>query len=178
MSTPQTPTTSAPATTGSAAPSASTASQGTVDRINAGAGTSFGMPSGIKLDQFDGSDWANWSGIMEAILTLHEAEDLLQYNTAPINVPNTDWDSLQRRTKAYLRLYIKPDVYSLIASNTDLPSFKDKWDKLRNTYGGASGSTTAFNLWRQLTQANLDDSAPMAQQLAKINEIRVGLTNA
>jgi len=42
--------------------------------------------------------------------------------------------------RAYLRLYIKPDVYSLIASTTDLPTFKDKWDKLKDTYGGASGS--------------------------------------
>ena len=55
--------------------------------------------------------------------------------------------------KAYLHLYVKLDIYSLIASNTNLPTFKDKWDKLQDTYGGASGSTTVFNLWRQLTQA-------------------------
>src|SRR5712672_4675409 len=48
------------------------------------------------------------------------------------------------------------------------------WD----TYGGASGSTTDFNLWRQLIQARLDKSTPMAHQLAKINEMRVVLTNA
>jgi len=41
-----------------------------------------------------------------------------------------------------------------------------------------SSSTTVFNLWRQLTQARLDKSTPMAHQLAKINEMRVVLTNA
>ena len=115
---------------------------------------------------------------MEAILTLHEADDILRFEVAPNNIPVIEWESVQRRTKAYLRLYIKPDVYSLIASNTDLPSFKSKWDKLKDTYGGASGSTTVFNLWRQLTQATLIDSAPMAQQLAKINEVREALSNA
>src|SRR5712671_2909717 len=48
------------------------------------------------------------------------------------------------------------------------------WD----TYGGASGSTTVFNVWRQLTQARLDESTLMAHQLDKINEMRVVLTNA
>src|SRR5712672_395309 len=47
------------------------------------------------------------------------------------------------------------------------------WD----TYGGASGSTTVFNLWRQLIQARLDESTLMAHQLAKINKTCVVLTN-
>jgi len=51
-------------------------------------------------------------------------------------------------------------------------------DKLRDTYGGASGSTTVFNLWRQLTQARVDKSTLMAHQLAKINETCIALTNA
>src|SRR5712672_4279044 len=79
--------------------------------------------------------------------------------------------------KAYLHLYVKLDVYSLITSNTNLPTFKDKWDKLQDTYGAASGSTTVFNLWRQLTQVQLDELTPMAHQLAKINETCVVLTN-
>ena len=163
------------ATSGSTPP---TASAGAKDRVNNAYGATFGIPTGLKLDQFDGSDWGNWSSIMEAILTLHEADDILRFEVAPNNIPVIEWESVQRRTKAYLRLYIKPDVYSLIASNTDLPSFKSKWDKLKDTYGGASGSTTVFNLWRQLTQATLIDSAPMAQQLAKINEVREALSNA
>jgi len=114
---------------------------------------------------------------MEAILTLHEAEDLLRFTSAPTNVPTIEWESIQRRVKAYLCLYIKPDVYSLIASGTDLPTFKDKWDKLKDTYGSTSSSTTMFNLWRQLTQATLDDSIPMAQQLVKINETCEALSN-
>src|SRR5882672_9943941 len=85
--------------------------------------TTFGMPAGIKLDQFDGLDWATWSGILEAILTLHEAEDLLRFTDVPGNITEEQWGSLQRRTKAYLHLYVKLDVYSLIALNTDLPTF-------------------------------------------------------
>ena len=158
---PQTPPTSTATTSGSAA-SASTGSvsgsTGTKVWVNNTYGSTFGIPTRIKLEQFNGSDWANWSGIMEAILMLHEADDLLRFRTAPANVPDIKWESIQRRIKVHLRLYIKPDVYSLIASRTDLPTFKDKWDKLKDTYGGASGSTTAFNLWRQLTQATLDDS--------------------
>src|SRR5712671_574138 len=178
---PQTPSTSTMTTSGSVA-SASTGSvsrsAGTKDRVNNTYGSTFGIPTRIKLEQFDGLDWANWSGIMEAILTLHEAKDLLRFTSAPTNVPTIEWESIQRRVKAYLHLYIKPDVYSLIASGTDLPTFKDKWDKLKDTYSGASSSTTAFNLWRQLTQATLDDSIPMAQQLAKINETHEALSNA
>jgi len=105
-------------------------------------------------------------------------EDLLRFTNTPTNITEEQWGSLQRRTKAYLHLYIKLDIYSLITSNTDLPTFKDKWDKLRDTYGGASSSTTVFNLWRQLTQARLDESTPMAYQLAKINETYIALTNA
>ena len=148
------------------------------NRIQNSINTTFGMPSGIHLSQFDGSDWSNWSGTIEAILTLHEAKDVILHSSIPTGVDADNWSSVQRRSKAYLRLYVKPDVYSLIASDADLPSFKDKWDKLKNTYGGASGSTTIFNLWIQITQAHLDDAQPMATQLAKINEARVALSNA
>src|SRR5258707_5012850 len=136
------------------------------------------MPSGIKLSQFDGSDWSNWSGILEALLTLHEAEDVFALKMAPSRVDKGEWDSLQRRTKAYLCLYVKPNIFSLIASDAKFPTFKDKWDKLKEVYGGATSSTTIFNLWIQLTQACLDNSQPMTSQLAKLNEARVNLSNA
>src|SRR5258707_2092099 len=148
------------------------------NRIGQAYNTTFGMPSGIKLSQFDGSDWSNWSGILEALLTLHEAEDVFALKTAPSRVDKGEWDSLQRRTKAYLHLYVKPDVFSLIASDAKFPTFKDKWEKLKQVYGGATGSTTIFNLWIQLTQACLDDSQPMTSQLAKLNEAWVNLSNA
>ena len=151
---------------------------GATTRIAQAYNTTFGMPSGIILNQFDGSDWSNWSGILEALLTLHEAEDVFTVTSAPSGVDKDEWDSIQRRTKAYLRLYVKPDVFSLVASDTDFPTFKDKWDKLKQVYGGATGSTTIFNLWIQLTQARLDDSQPMTSQLAKLNEARVNLSNA
>ena len=111
-------------------------------------------------------------------MILNGAEDLINLRAAPANASPDNWTSVQKSTKAYLRLYIKPDIYSLIASDVDLPTFYDKWEKLKGTYGGASGSTTVFNLWRQLTQCKLDDSTSMATQLAKINETRVALSNA
>src|SRR5260370_29396150 len=75
-------------------------------------------------------------------------------------------------------IYVKPDVFSLIASDAEFPTFKDKWEKLKQVYSGATGSTTIFNLWIQLTQACLDDSQPMTSQLAKLNEAWVNLSNA
>src|SRR5712671_4892149 len=131
---PQMPPTSTATTsrsTASASAGSVSRSAGTKDRVNNTYTSTFGIPTRIKLEQFDGSDWANWSRIMEAILTLHEADDLLRFRSAPTNVPTLEWESVQRRVKVYLRLYIKPDVYSLIASATDLPTFKDKWTNLK-----------------------------------------------
>jgi len=146
--------------------------------MNQAYATTFSMPSGIKLSQFDGSDWSNWSGMLEALLTLHEAEDVFLMTLAPSGVDIDEWSSIQRRTKVYLCLYVKPDIFSLIASDSELLTFKEKWDKLKQVYGGATGSTTIFNLWIQLTQAHLDDSQPMTSQLAKLNEAQVNLFNA
>src|SRR6266576_6369640 len=116
--------------------------------------------------------------MLKALLTLHEAEDIFSNTLAPIEVDTGKWNSIQMRTKAYLCLYVKPDVFSLISSETDFPTFKDKWDKLKQVYGGATGSTTIFNLWIQLTQAHLDDSQLMTSQLVKLNEAQVNLSNA
>jgi hypothetical protein len=101
---------------------------GATIHIGSTANTTFGMPAGITLPQFDGTGWANWSGILEALLVLHEAKDVFLIDTCPPSVNQDDWNSIQRRTKAYLRLYVKQDIYSLITNNTTLPSFKHKWD--------------------------------------------------
>jgi|HubBroStandDraft_3_1064219.scaffolds.fasta_scaffold53423_2 hypothetical protein len=124
-----------------------------VSRLGTASASVFNMPLGITLPLFDGTEWQNWSGILKALLALHEAEDVFDLNTRPNQVSIEDWNSVQRRTKAYLHQYVKQDVYSLIASETDYPTFKHKWDRLKKTYGGASGSTTIFNLWIQLMQA-------------------------
>ena len=120
-----TSTTSAPAATGTttSAPAPATGSTG---RVSNAYQATFGMPSGIHLTQFDGSGWSVWSGTIEAILTLHEAEDVFTLTSPPSGIDQGSWDSVQKRTKAYLRLYVKPDVYSLIASDTDYPTFKEK----------------------------------------------------
>ena len=52
--------------------------------------STFGMPSGIKLSQFDGSNWSNWSGMLKVLLTLHEAEDIFTIKLAPPQVDKED----------------------------------------------------------------------------------------
>jgi hypothetical protein len=167
-------TSTVPATVPATAPTAA------ITRISNTSLSTFGLPSGIALPQLDGSNWAHWSGTLEALLSLFEAEDVIRLSTNPdpANVSAEVWDSLQRRAKAYLCLYTKQDVYSLVASDVDLLTFKHKWDVLKVTYSGESGSTTIFNMWINLTQAKLDNSAPLAPQLAKLNETRVALSNA
>ena len=156
-------------------PSAGTTSATRISNAN---NSTFAVPNGIALTQFNRSDWANWSNTLEAVLCLHEADDIIRHATPPAGVDVGEWNVVHRRGLAYLHLFIKPDIYSLIASSVDYPTFFDKWQLLSHTYGGTSGSTTIFNLWISITQAHLDDSAPMAPQLAKLNETRVALFNA
>ena len=147
-------------------------------RIASASATTFNVPHGVNLPRFNGKDWANWSGTMEAILVLYEADDVIRYDACPSGVDKDDWAQVHRRAKAYLRLYIESHIYSQIASEMDYPTFKDKWNVLKRLYGGAAGSTAIFNTWIELIQARLDDSAPLATQLAKLNETRVTLANA
>jgi hypothetical protein len=124
--------------------------------------TTFGMPSSIKLSQFDGSNWSNWLGELEALLILHEAKDIFAIKLVPSGVNQGKGNSLQRRIRAYLCLYVRPNIFSLIISDAEFLTFKDKWDKLKQVYGNATSSTTIFNLWIQLIQACLNDSLPMS----------------
>src|SRR6201981_3355720 len=163
---------------GSTAPATGNTGGSTNGQLSNAYGSQFTIPSGFKLEQFDGTGWAEWSDMIEAIITLQEAEDIITLDSPPTGFDQPDWDSIQRRTKAYLRLYTKTDVYSLISSNTDYPTFKSKWNKLKETYGGVSGSTTVFNLWRQFSTALLSDTEPMTPQLTKLNQLCSSLTNA
>jgi hypothetical protein len=118
-------TSTAPATTGTTGTAATT-------HISNASLSTFGLPSGIALPQLDGSNWAHWSGTLEAILTLHEAEDVIRLSTNPdpANISAEVWDSLQRRAKAYLCLYTKQDVYSLVASDvTFLLDVSQTWTR-------------------------------------------------
>ena len=115
---------------------------------------------------------------MEAILVLYEADNVIWYDACPSEVDKDDWAQVHRRAKAYLCLYIEPHIYSNIASEVEYPTFKEKWNVLQHLYGGAAGSTAIFNTWIELIQARLDDSEPLATQLAKLNETRVTLANA
>ena len=72
----------------------------------------FRIPPGVKLQQFDGSNWSDWSGTSEAILTLYKAEDHLHYCTPPYDVDPVEWANVQWQLKAYLCLYMSSGVYS------------------------------------------------------------------
>ena len=147
-------------------------------RVAQSYGATFSIPSGVKLPQFDGTGYAEWAGTFEALLTIQEAEDHLTTDTAPADADQDEWDALERRLKAYLRLYMTAGVYSQISDEASFPNLKDKWDQLKKLYSGASGSTTVFNDWIALTQAKLDENLPMGPQLTKLNEACVNLANA
>src|SRR6266571_6809169 len=145
-------------------------------RIKAAAASAFTVPSGTHLEALSGQNWSVWSGTIGALLQLNEVEDILTHDTSPSGVNADEWSSIQRKTMAYLRLHCTPDVFSIVESEVDFPTFKDKFDRLRETYGG-TGSTAIFNLWIELTQARLDEGSPLAPQLAKLNEAHVKLSN-
>src|SRR6266571_1204144 len=146
-------------------------------RIKAAAASAFTVPSGTHLEALSGQNWSVWSGTIGALLQLNEVEDILTHDTSPSGVDADEWSSIQRKTMAYLRLHCTPDVFSIVESDVDFPTFKDKFDRLRETYGG-TGSTAIFNLWIELTQARLDEGSPLAPQLAKLNEACIKLSNA
>ena len=135
------------------------------------------MPPGTHLEVLTGQNWNVWSGVLSAILQINEVDPILFHNTCPSPVDADDWASVQKKSKAYLRLYCSPDVYATVESDIDFASFKAKYDHLKETYGGV-GSTAIFNLWIELTQVRLDNNSPLAPQLAKLNEARVKLANA
>ena len=80
-------------------------------RISNANASTFAVPNGIALTQFDGSDWTNWSNMLEAVLCLHEADDIVRH-AAPTGVDVNEWIVVHRRGLAYLRPYIEPDIYS------------------------------------------------------------------
>ena len=100
----------------------------------------FGIPPRVKLQQFDGSDWSDWLGTFEAILTLYEAEDHLHYHIPPLDADPVEWANVQWRLKAYLHLYMLSGVYSQIANEFAFPTVKDRWDKLKHLYSRDTGS--------------------------------------
>jgi hypothetical protein len=63
------PTQATPATTQST-PTPAPATAGTNTRMSNAYNATFGMPLGIHLPQFDGSEWNHWSETLEVILTV------------------------------------------------------------------------------------------------------------
>jgi hypothetical protein len=178
---PATPAASAAAATAAAAALAAACTGPlAISRITNSSLTTFSLPSGIALPKLNGANWTHWSQTFEALLTIQEAEDLINLDTNPdpANITVETWSSLQRRGKAYLCLYIDQDVHSLVASDVQFLTFKSKWDALKALYSGQEGSTSVFNMWIALVQTKFDDASPLAPQLAKLNELRVALANA
>ena len=138
----------------------------------------FGIPPRVKLQQFDGSNWPDWSGTFKAILTLYKAEDHLCYHIPPFYADSAEWANVQWWLKAYLCLYMSSGVYSQISDEFAFLTINDKWDELKCLYFGDTGSTTVFNSWIVLTQACLDENQPLGPQLTKLNEACVTLANA
>ena len=126
------------------------------------------MPPGTQLEVLSGLNWNTWSGVFQALLQLNDVDDILKHDSLPSGVDSDDWNSIQKKTKAYLRLYCSPDIYSIVESDVDFPTFKAKFNQLQETYAG-TGSTAIFNLWIGLTQVRFDDGLPLAPQLAKLN---------
>ena len=151
------PAATAASSSGGSAPTLPTVSAA---RIKSAASGAFTMPPGTVLAALTGQNWNVWSGTLIAFLQLNEVDPILYHTAVPSGVDSDDWDSVQKKTKAYLRLYCAADVFSIIESDTDFPTFKDKYDRLKDAYGGV-GSTAVFNLWIELTQARLDDSSPL-----------------
>ena len=77
-------------------------------RVSNATASTFAIPNGISLTQFDGSDWANWSNTLEAVLCLHEVDDIVRNAAPPAGVDPGEWNVIHRRGLAYLRLFIKP----------------------------------------------------------------------
>jgi hypothetical protein len=140
----------------------------------------FGLPMGITLPRLNGANYAHWASTLEAVVTLQESEEIIYVdaNPDPANVSLGQWSSLQKRGIAYLCLYIEPDIYSMVASEVEYPTFMAEWDALKALYSGIEGSTSVFNMWIGLVSPKFNDSQPMAPQLAKLNETRVALSNA
>src|SRR5579859_5987943 len=99
-------------------------------RISNAHATTFSIPPGVNLPRFDGTSWPHWSGTLEAILSLYEADDVIYNRVAPLGADPTEFATIERQARVYLRLYIQPDIYSHIKSNMDYPTFADKWDRL------------------------------------------------
>jgi hypothetical protein len=178
---PATPAASAAAAAAAAAAlAAASAGPLAISRFNNSSLTTFLLPSGITLPKLNGANWAHWSQMFEALLTIQEAKDIINLDTNPdpANITAEVWESLMRRGNVYLCLYTDQDVHSLVASNIQFPMFKSKWDALKALYLGQEGSTFIFNMWIALLQTKFDDASPLGPQLAKLNEVRVALTNA
>ena len=135
------------------------------------------MPPGTQLEVLSSSNWSSWSGVFSAFLQFNDIDCILTHETLPSGVDSDNWNSIQKKAKAFLRLYCTTDVYSAVESDINFPSFKAKFEQLRDTYGSV-GSTSTFNLWIELMQARLDDGSPLAPQLAKLNEAHVRLSNS
>ena len=51
----------------------------------------FNIPNGIHFGVFDGKNWPHWSGTMEAILVMHEADNVIRFDTCLTGTDADEW---------------------------------------------------------------------------------------
>lgn len=105
-------------------------------QIKAAASSPFVMPPGTHLEVLTGQNWNVWSGVLCAILQINKVDSILTYDTLPMKVDQDNWDLVQKKSKAYLQLYCTSDIHATVESEVDFPTFKHKYDHLKDTYGG------------------------------------------
>ena len=118
------------------------------------ASNNFSMPPGTSLEPLAGPNWSVWHKIITAILHMNEVDALvdaiLTNETCPTSVDPDDWNSVQKRTQAYLSLYCAPDVYSIV-----LPQL---------------GSTRVNSASRTLSESRLDQPSARSWRLGSAQQ--------
>ena len=89
---------------------------------------------------------------------------------------DTEWSSKEEIILGVLEMYCQKDVWTSVSDDSKFTTCKQKWDKLKELYGGI-GSMSTFNTWVTLTSTALDESTPMLPQFQKLNDAHITLKN-
>ena len=92
------------------------------------------------------------------------------------SVDDKDWDAVEEMLLGILEMYTQKDIWTTIVDDIWFTSCKQKWDKLKQVYGGV-GSMSMFNTWVALMGTALDKANPMLPQLQQLNDSHITLKN-
>jgi hypothetical protein len=93
----------------------------------------------------------------------------------PPNPATATWSSEEDMLLGTLEMYVQKDVWTSVASDTTFPTCQNKWEKLKEIYGGV-GQMSTFNTWASLTRTALEESQPMLPQIQKLCDARAQLS--